>query len=187
VHVPLDEAGALAEANRCYFCYEAPCIGACPTGIDIPGFIRAIATGNLTGAAMTILKENIMGGSCARVCPTEILCQGDCVRNGDGDRPLAIGLLQRHATDHLDRAAPHPFARAPETGKSVAVVGAGPAGLACAHALARLGHAVGLFEGRAKPGGLNEYGIAAYKVPGGHAQDEVGFISAIGGIESHYG
>lgn len=187
VHVPLDEAGALAEANRCYFCYEAPCIAACPTGIDIPGFIRAIATANLTGAAMTILKENIMGGSCARVCPTEILCQGDCVRNGDGDRPLAIGLLQRHATDHLDRAAPHPFTRAPETGKSVAVVGAGPAGLACAHALARLGHGVTLFEGRAKPGGLNEYGIAAYKVPDDYAQEETRFITAIGGIETRYG
>ena len=94
VHQPYDKAGALVEANRCYFCFDAPCIAACPTGIDIPGFIRSIATGNLRGAAMTILEENILGGSCARVCPTEILCQGDCVRNGPGDRPVAIGLLQ---------------------------------------------------------------------------------------------
>ena len=129
VHRPLDRAGALVEANRCYFCFDAPCIAACPTGIDIPGFIRAIATENLTGAAMTILEANIFGGSCARVCPTEILCQGDCVRNGNngtGDRPIAIGLLQRHATDHLDTEAPHPFDRAPDTGQTVAVVGAGP-------------------------------------------------------------
>jgi glutamate synthase (NADPH/NADH) small chain len=186
VHRPLDRAGALAEANRCYFCFEAPCVDACPTGIDIPGFIRAIATDNLGGAALTILKENIFGGSCARVCPTDILCQGACVRNVDGDGPLAIGLLQRHATDHLDPSVAHPFARAPETGKAVAVVGAGPAGLSCSHALARRGHNVVVFEARGKPGGLNEFGIAAYKLPDDFAQREVAFITAIGGIEIRY-
>ncbi|MBT3534126.1 MAG: NAD(P)-dependent oxidoreductase [Rhodospirillaceae bacterium] len=187
VHQPYDKAGALVEANRCYFCFDAPCIAACPTGIDIPGFIRSIATGNLRGAAMTILEENILGGSCARVCPTEILCQGDCVRNGPGDRPVAIGLLQRHATDYLDGAAAHLFDRAAETGKSVAVVGAGPAGLACAHGLARQGHGVTMFEGRAKPGGLNEYGIAAYKVADDFAQAEVAFVAEVGGIEMRFG
>ena len=185
VHRPLDRAAALAEANRCYFCYQAPCVAACPTGIDVPGFIRAIATGNVTGAAMTILEENIFGGSCARVCPTEILCQGACVRNGAGDRPIEIGLLQRHATDHLNPSGRHPFARAPATEQTVAVVGAGPAGLACAHALARHGHGVIVFEARGKPGGLNEYGIAAYKLPDDFAQEEVSFITAIGGIEIH--
>ena len=183
VHRPFDHGGAVVEANRCYFCYDAPCINACPTGIDVPGFIRAIATGNVSGAAMTILKENIFGGSCARVCPTEILCQGDCVRNGPGDRAVEIGLLQRHATDHLDADGPHPFDRVPDSGKSVAVVGAGPAGLTCAHARARNGHKVTIFEGRPKPGGLNEYGIAAYKLPDDFAQREVAFITAIGGID----
>jgi dihydropyrimidine dehydrogenase (NAD+) subunit PreT len=185
VHRPLDRAGALVEANRCHFCYDAPCIAACPTGIDVPGFIRAIATGNVTGAAMTILDENILGASCARVCPTEILCQGACVRNGEGDRPIEIGLLQRHATDYLNTGTRHPFTRAPETGRTVAVIGAGPAGLACAHGLARRGHGVIVFEARGRPGGLNEYGIAAYKLPGDTAQEEVSFITAIGGIEIH--
>jgi glutamate synthase (NADPH/NADH) small chain len=184
VHCPLDRAGAMAEANRCYFCYDAPCINACPTGIDIPGFIRAIATGNVGGAAMTILRENILGGSCARVCPTEILCQGACVRN---DPPLAIGLLQRHATDFLDPGAPHPFVRAPKTGRTVAVLGSGPAGLSCAHGLARRGHQVVVFEAKDKPGGLNEFGIAAYKLPDDFAGHEVEFITAIGGIENRHG
>ncbi len=190
VHQPLDQTAALVEAQRCYFCYDAPCTAACPTGIDVPGFIRAIATGNVSGAAMTILTENILGGSCARVCPTEILCQGVCVRNnvdGRGDQPVAIGMLQRHAIDHLDPAAAHPFLRASATGKSVAVVGAGPAGLACAHGLARQGHEVTLFEARTKPGGLNEFGIAAYKVPDNFAQEEVSFVTAIGGIDMRYG
>ncbi len=187
LYQPLDRAGALVEANRCYFCYDAPCVAACPTDIDVPGFIRAIATGNVAGAAMTILRENILGGSCARVCPTEILCQGACVRNGGNDRPVEIGLLQRHATDHLEPGAPHPFTRAPATGRTVAVVGAGPAGLACAHGLARRGHGVIVFEGRGKPGGLNEYGIAAYKLSDDFAQREVSFITGIGGIEIHPG
>jgi dihydropyrimidine dehydrogenase (NAD+) subunit PreT len=185
-HPPLSPHEAVVEASRCYFCYDAPCIEACPTGIDIPGFIRKIATGNLRGSALTILEANIFGGSCARVCPTEILCQGACVRNTEEERPVRIGLLQRHATDWLMEHEPAPFRRAAPTGRRVAVVGAGPAGLACAHRLARYGHEVTVFEARPKPGGLNEYGIAAYKVADDFAQREVAFILAIGGITIEY-
>jgi dihydropyrimidine dehydrogenase (NAD+) subunit PreT len=180
---PLDHDGALVEADRCYFCYDAPCIEACPTGIDIPSFIRKIATGNLKGSALDILSANIMGGVCARVCPTEVLCEGACVRNAQEARPVKIGQLQRHATDWLFDQGIQPFARAAPTGKRVAVVGAGPAGLSCAHGCARAGHEVVVFEARQKPGGLNEHGIAAYKVVDDFAQKEVAFITAIGGIE----
>jgi len=187
VEPPLDAKRALIESSRCYFCYDAPCIEACPTGIDIPGFIRKIATGNVKGAAMTILEENIFGGACARVCPTEVLCEQACVRNHAEDKPVDIGALQRYATDPLLAEGKQPFARAASTGKRVAVVGGGPAGLACAHRLAMLGHDVMLFEAREKLGGLNEYGIAAYKVPGGFAQAEIDFIRSIGGIETRVG
>nr|WP_207479038.1 NAD(P)-dependent oxidoreductase [Arenibaculum pallidiluteum] len=179
---PLTGRQAVIEANRCYFCYDAPCVEACPTGIDIPGFIRGIATGNVKGAAVTILEENVMGGMCARVCPTEILCEGACVRMAQEEKPVAIGLLQRFATDALFEAGGQPFARQPSTGRRVAVVGAGPAGLSCAHRLAMFGHEVTVFEARPKAGGLNEYGIAAYKAVGGFAQAEVDFILALGGI-----
>lgn len=179
---PLNGRQAVIEANRCYFCYDAPCVDACPTGIDIPGFIRKIGTGNLKGSAVTILEQNIMGGMCARVCPTEILCEGSCVRNTAESKPVAIGALQRHATDWLFERDIQPFARQPASGRRVAVVGAGPAGLSCAHRLAQLGHEVTVFEAREKAGGLNEYGLAAYKTPGGFAQREVDFILSIGGI-----
>ncbi len=178
---------AQVAAARCYFCHDAPCIEACPTGIDIPLFIRGIATGNLQGAARTILDANIFGGSCARVCPTEILCQRACVRTAQEEKPVAIGALQRHATDWLFAQKVQPFARAPATGRRIAVVGAGPAGLACAHALARLGHAITVFEAREKPGGLNEYGIAAYKLVDDFAQSEIAFILRLGGISVEYG
>ncbi|WP_241763086.1 NAD(P)-dependent oxidoreductase [Acidiphilium sp. PM] len=181
---------AQIEASRCYFCYDAPCVAACPTGIDIPGFIRGIATNNLDGAAERILSANILGGSCARVCPTEILCEGACVRTAQQAKPVEIGALQRVATDHamakVAAGAPHPFARAAATGRRVAIIGAGPAGLACAHRLAMLGHEVVIFEARSKPGGLNEYGIAAYKMVDRFAACEVEFILAIGGIEIRY-
>ncbi len=186
VVTPLGRQAALVESNRCYYCFDAPCIQACPTGIDIPHFIRRIATEDQRGAAHTILSENILGGMCARVCPTEILCEGDCVRNVEGDKPIRIGALQRYATDWVYRDQARLFVRAPDTGRKVAVVGAGPAGLACAHALALQGHAVTLFDGRPKPGGLNEYGIAAYKVPG-FAQVEIDWLLSIGGIELHCG
>ncbi len=187
VEPPLDAKRALIESSRCYFCYDAPCIEACPTGIDVPGFIRKIATGNVKGAAITILEENIFGGACARVCPTEVLCERACVRNHAEDKPVDIGALQRYATDPLLAEGKQPFARAATTGKRVAVVGGGPAGFACAHRLAMLGHDVMLFEAREKLGGLNEYGIAAYKVPGSFAQAEVDFILSIGGIETRTG
>jgi dihydropyrimidine dehydrogenase (NAD+) subunit PreT len=186
-HPPLTRDEALVEADRCYFCYDAPCIQACPTGIDIPSFIRKIATGNLKGSAVTILEQNILGGSCARECPTEVLCEQACVRNAQEGRPLKIGALQRHATDWLMDRGIQPFARAAPTGRRVAVVGAGPAGLACAHALAHAGHDVTIYEALPKPGGLNEYGVARYKLVDEFAQREVAFVLAIGGIRIEYG
>jgi dihydropyrimidine dehydrogenase (NAD+) subunit PreT len=187
IHVPLDRKRALVEASRCYFCFDAPCLQACPTGIDIPGFIRKISTDNVKGAAVTILSENIMGGACARVCPVEILCEAACVREAQEEKPVQIGALQRYATDWLFAHKLQPFERAPASGKRVAVVGAGPAGLACAHRLSMLGHDVTIYESRPKAGGLNEYGIAAYKVPDDFAQREVDFILGLGGIKIEHG
>ena len=183
LHPPLGQSEALIEADRCYFCYDAPCTAACPTGIDIPVFIQKIRSGNIRGSANTILSENIMGGMCARVCPTEVLCEEACVRNTHEEKPVEIGLLQRHATDPVIAAGTQLFSRAPASGKKVAVVGGGPAGLSCAHRLAMLGHDVVIFNRDVKPGGLNEYGIAAYKTVDDFAQKEVDYILSIGGIE----
>ncbi|MBD8526570.1 NAD(P)-dependent oxidoreductase [Pseudomarimonas arenosa] len=179
---PLNRQRALIESQRCYYCYDAPCITACPTGIDIPGFIRSISTDNLRGAAETILSANIFGGICARVCPTEILCEGVCVRNTDEDKPVEISALQRYGTDWVFEENAALFQRASDSGKKIAVVGAGPAGLACAHALSLRGHQVQVFDRQPKAGGLNEYGIAAYKVPD-FAQREIQWLLSIGGIE----
>jgi glutamate synthase (NADPH/NADH) small chain len=183
LHPPLSSHEALVEADRCYFCHDAPCMTACPTSIDIPLFIREIAAANPKGAARTIFEQNILGGICARVCPTETLCEEVCVREAAEGQPVRIGLLQRHATDTLMATGVQPFARASESGKTVAVVGAGPAGLASAHRLAMKGHAVTLFEAKEKPGGLNEYGIAAYKTVDDFAAREVDYVLGIGGIE----
>jgi dihydropyrimidine dehydrogenase (NAD+) subunit PreT len=182
-----DRHEAAVAADRCYFCHDAPCVAACPTGIDIPLFIRQIQAGNPEGAAKTILAANILGGICARVCPTETLCEADCVRETAEGQPVEIGRLQRYATDRLMEKGEHPFARAAATGRSVAVVGAGPAGLACAHRLAMRGHDVVMFDAREKPGGLNEYGIAAYKTAGGFAQSEVEWLLQVGGIRVETG
>jgi len=182
VSPPLDRQAALVAAQRCLYCYDAPCINACPTAIDIPGFIRAITTDNLRGAALEILTANIFGGTCSRVCPTEILCEGSCVRNRPGDEPVQIGALQRYATDWVYRDDARLFERGPDSGRSIAIVGAGPAGLACAHALARAGHRAVVFDARAKPGGLNEYGIARYKMLD-FAAREIEWLLSIGGIE----
>lgn len=187
LHKPYNKSQALLEASRCTYCFDAPCIKACPTGIDIPTFIHQIRTQNVKGAAKTILSENIMGGTCARACPTEVLCERACVRHHDQGKPVEIGLLQRYAVDHLlDSSEEHPFVRATDTGKNIAVVGAGPAGLSCAHRAALLGHKVTVFEAKPKPGGLNEYGLAAYKMVDDFAQKEVDFLLGIGGIEIIY-
>lgn len=179
----LDATAAAAASSRCHYCYDAPCVQACPTSIDIPGFIRKIGNGNLKGAAVDILSANPLGGMCARVCPTEILCEGSCVRNHPGDEPVKIGALQRHATDWAMAKGEPLFKRAPETGRRVAIVGAGPAGLACAYRLALAGHRAVIFDAREKPGGLNEYGIAAYKTVEDYAQREIEWLYSIGGIE----
>ena len=182
LHPALDDHEALVAADRCYFCHDAPCITACPTDIDIPLFIRQIATGTPEAAARTILSQNILGGMCARVCPTETLCEEACVREAAEGKPVLIGRLQRYATDTLIAQGVHPFTRAAPTGRRIAVVGAGPAGLACAHRLAMHGHDVTLYDGRAKPGGLNEFGIAAYKSTDSFAAREVDWLMQIGGI-----
>ncbi|MEX1034995.1 MAG: NAD(P)-dependent oxidoreductase, partial [Sneathiella sp.] len=186
IHPPLDKGTAHIEAGRCYFCYDAPCMEACPTGIDIPNFIRKIATDNIRGSALDILNENIMGGACARVCPTEVLCEEACVRTAQEEKPVTIGQLQRYATDWLMQSGEQPFQRAAPTGRKIAIVGAGPAGLAAAHRLSLQGHDCIVYEAQPKSGGLNEYGIAAYKVPGDFAQAEVDFILGIGGITVHH-
>ncbi|NKB29009.1 MAG: NAD(P)-binding protein [Rhodobacteraceae bacterium] len=187
LHPPLDSHEAQVAADRCYFCYDAPCITACPTSIDIPLFIRQISADGTEGAAKTILEQNILGGMCARVCPTETLCEEACVREAAEGKPVEIGRLQRFATDALMAKGVHPFSRAASTGKRVAVVGAGPAGLACAHRLAMHGHDVVMFDARAKSGGLNEYGIASYKTVEGFAQSEVDWLMKIGGITVEHG
>ncbi|WPY94247.1 NAD(P)-dependent oxidoreductase [Limimaricola variabilis] len=187
LHPPLSAHEARVAADRCYFCHDAPCVTACPTSIDIPLFIREIQAGRPETAAREIFEANILGGICARVCPTEVLCEGACVREVAEGKPVEIGLLQRHATDSLMARQGHPFTRAAPTGRRVAVVGAGPAGLACAHRLARYGHEVVIYEGAPKPGGLNEYGIAAYKAVDDFAAREAAWIMGIGGIEVRHG
>ncbi len=187
LHPPLDRHEALVEAERCYFCHDAPCQEACPTEIDIPLFIREISTGNVLGAAKTIFNQNILGGMCARVCPTETLCEEVCVREEAEGKPVKIGHLQRYATDMAMERNAQFFTRATDTGKRIAVVGAGPAGIACAHRLSTHGHDVTIFDARDKAGGLNEYGIASYKTVDGFAQAELEYVTAIGGIKIELG
>ncbi|MDD0839324.1 NAD(P)-dependent oxidoreductase [Curvibacter sp. HBC61] len=185
---PFTAQQAVLEAERCLYCYDAPCATACPTGIDVPSFIHRISQGNVRGAAQAILSANPLGGMCARVCPTEELCEAVCVRNTQQGVPVAIGKLQRHAVDavmHLPQTSL--FQRAPATGKKVAVVGAGPAGLACAHGLALKGHEVTVFDAHAKAGGLNEYGLATYKTADDFAQREIDWLLGIGGIRVQTG
>ena len=184
---PLDGHEARVAADRCYFCHDAPCMTACPTSIDIPLFIRQIATGTPEAAAKTIFAQNILGGMCARVCPTETLCEEVCVREVAEGKPVEIGRLQRFATDTLMAKGVHPFTRAKATGKTVAVVGAGPAGLSAAHRLAMKGHDVVVYDAKAKAGGLNEFGLAAYKTTNGFAQAEVEWLLKIGGIRIETG
>jgi glutamate synthase (NADPH/NADH) small chain len=178
---------ALLEAGRCLYCFDAPCVQACPTAIDVPSFIQRISDDNLRGAARAILDANPLGGTCARACPTEVLCEQACVRHHQGGaqqgKPVEIGRLQRYAVDAvMDRPVTALYTRAAATGRRIAVVGAGPAGLACAFMLARRGHEVVLHDARPAAGGLNEYGLAAYKMAGGYAQAEIDWLLQIGGI-----
>lgn len=179
-HPPMSQAEAVNEANRCLYCVDAPCMQACPTHIDIPEFIRKISTGNTTGAAKTILEENFLGGTCARVCPVAELCQGACVMNKAAEKPIEIGRLQRHATDHLAEQGIAPFTRGAPTGRKVLVVGSGPAGLSAAAELAKVGHEVTVWERRALAGGLSTYGIITLREPVEVAQAEVDMVRDLG-------
>lgn len=188
IHPPFETLdAALVEANRCLFCYDAPCIKRCPTSINIPKFIKQITTENLKGSAHTILDANIMGAGCSKVCPVEKLCEGSCVYNLMDEPPISIARLQRFSTEAaLENQWPL-FSRKPDTGKKVAVVGAGPAGLSCAHQLSRNGVDVTIYEKEKQGGGLMTYGIAAYKVTPEFCQQEVDYIRSIGGIHIRYG
>jgi len=171
---------ALVEAHRCLMCWDAPCTRACPTSIDVPGFIKQIATDDLVGSARTILSANILGASCARVCPTEVLCAGACVLNDLHERPIDIGRLQAFATDDVVFGGGPVFSVAPPTDFNVAVIGAGPAGLSCAAELAQRGHDVTVYDANEDPGGLNTYGVASYKMDRTTALAEVEFIRGFG-------
>lgn len=183
---PLNLDSAIAEADRCLFCYDAPCISACPTGIDVPSFIKKIATRNFKGSAKVIMESNIMGGTCARVCPVQNLCEGACVFNGMEQKPIEIGRLQRFSTDWLFENKIQLFERAPDNGKKIAVIGSGPAGLSCAHSLSRKGYKVTVFESKDAPGGLNVFGLAEYKTKPEFARNEILYLLEIGGIEIKY-
>lgn len=180
LHPPYSRDEAVTEASRCLFCYDAPCTRACPTHIDVPRFIRQILHDNVAGAGETIFEENIFGGSCARACPTEVLCEGACVDRTMLKEPVRIGRLQRYATDYVEENDLSFFEAGPDTGYHVAVVGSGPAGLTCAHELRKHGHAVTVFEARDVPGGLNTLGIAAYKITTEFALSEVERIMELG-------
>lgn len=182
----LDSDAALAESTRCFYCYDAPCVKACPTSIEIPEFIRKISTGNIQGAAHTILSANILGHSCARVCPVEVLCQKDCVYQQSNQPVIQIGRLQRYATDYIHQNGIQLFKKGASTGKKVAVIGAGPAGLACAHELSIFGHDVTIFEAKSYAGGLNTSGVAPYKMHSDISLEEVDYITSIG-ISLKYG
>ncbi len=172
---------ARVEADRCLYCFDAPCIHSCPTGIDIPAFIKKIANDNVTGAGRTILQANVLGASCARVCPTEVLCEGACVMLDRDASPIKIGRLQRYATDHIyDNDIRVLEAPSEKSGKRVAIVGAGPAGLGCAAELAKLGHEVVAFERKPEAGGLNTYGIAYYKLTPETSLAEVELVKSLG-------
>jgi dihydropyrimidine dehydrogenase (NAD+) subunit PreT len=186
LHPPFDKQAAIPEANRCLFCFDAPCAGACPTHIDVPRFIKKIASGNLSGSARTILDANILGASCARACPVEVLCEGACVLHRYNKQPIQIGRLQRFAMDAFySSGAPLPFTPDPDTGLSVALIGAGPASLACAAELRRRGIRATLYDARALPGGLSTYGVAEYKLPLIESLREIEMLAQLG-VDFHF-
>ncbi len=176
---PLTPHAAAVEADRCLYCFDAPCTHACPTHIDIPRFIKKIASQNLRGSAETIFASNLLGATCARVCPVQELCEGACVLGSD-HKPIAIGRLQRYAMDYARDHGIYPTVKARPSGNAIAVIGAGPAGLSCAGELAKLGHAVTIFEKRARPGGLSTYGIIALREPAEIALEEARMIESLG-------
>lgn len=183
IHPPFEnKTAAQVEASRCLFCYDAPCTKACPTHIDVPKFIKQIVTDNVKGSAHTIFSSNIMGAGCSKVCPVEKLCEGSCVFNLLEEPPIPIAKLQRYSTEKAMENKWSLFDRKPSSGKKVAIVGAGPAGLSCAHVLSREGVDVTIYEKESKGGGLMTYGIAAYKVTPEFCEDEVNYILSLGGI-----
>jgi dihydropyrimidine dehydrogenase (NAD+) subunit PreT len=186
LHPPFNKTAALTEANRCLYCFDAPCTAACPTHIDVPRFIKKIASENLEGSARTILDANILGASCARACPVDVLCEGACVMHRYNAQPIAIARLQRFAMDALhESGAPLPFSPGTDTGKSVALIGGGPASLACAAELRRRGIGADIFDARPLPGGLNTYGIAEYKLPLAESLREIDMLSQLG-VHFHF-
>lgn len=191
LHPPFDATAAVIEANRCLYCFDAPCTGACPTHIDVPKFIKKIASGNLEGSAHTILDANILGASCSRVCPVDVLCEGACVMHRYNKQPIAIARLQRFAMESLmdsvdNSGAPLPFSPGADTGKSVALIGGGPASLACAAELRRRGIRAVIYDTRPLPGGLNTYGVAEYKLPLAESLREIDMLAQLG-VEFHFG
>jgi dihydropyrimidine dehydrogenase (NAD+) subunit PreT len=186
LHPPFDRQAAIPEANRCLYCFDAPCTTACPTHIDVPRFIKKIASGNLAGSARTILDANILGASCARACPVDVLCEGACVMHRYNKQPIQIARLQRFAMDSLHASgAPLPFAAAADTGRSVALIGAGPASLACAAELRRRGIGATIYDAHPLPGGLNTYGVAEYKLPLVESLREIEMLSQLG-VQFHF-
>jgi dihydropyrimidine dehydrogenase (NAD+) subunit PreT len=186
LHPPLEKTAAVTEALRCLYCFDAPCMGACPTHIDVPKFIKKIASGNLEGSARTILEANILGASCSRACPVQVLCEGACVMHRYNKQPIEIGRLQRFAMDALHASGdPLPFTPGNDTGKQVALIGGGPASLACAAELRRRGVRAEIFDARPLPGGLNTYGIAEYKLPLAESLREIDMLADLG-VEFHF-
>ena len=180
INPAMSSAEALVEANRCLYCYDAPCMHACPTHIDVPGFIKKIASGNLIGSARVIFDANPIGATCSRVCPVEVLCEGACVEKTLLQKPIEIGRLQRYATDHALTSDKQIFTKGESNGKSIGIIGSGPAGLSCASYLARLGYDVTVYEQKEKAGGLDTYGMAEYKMPQAVSLSEVERIAAMG-------